>query len=195
MNAGPRHRFTVEGKIVSNCYGKTDRTLAADLGIDEQRASQIRRAILGSFVRFGEWTRASISFAKANGGCWTMWEGQRGRWRPLWDIGDDSEEGSFNASRARNGAINTPIQGTASEFCITSLARLVQQIEAGQLDAQVVLPIHDSIMVLCRQEVWKEVAGVMRATMTDFPWATDFVPLEVDVEVGEKWGGLEKVKL
>lgn len=175
-------------------YGKTDETLASDLGISVHAASQIRAAIFGKFVRYGVWCKEAIAYARQYGGSWTEWEGQKGRWRPLWRIADDSKENAHAASTARNGAINTPIQGTASEFCISSIVRLVDLVDAGQLDAEVVLPIHDSIMLVCPEATWKQTAKKARAVMTDFPWCTDFVPLEADVEMGRSWGSLKKVK-
>jgi uracil-DNA glycosylase family 4 len=189
------HRTGAKAFNFGIAYGKTDRSLAAELGIDEERASQIRKAIFGKFVRYGEWCREAIGYAREKGGCWTMWEGERARWRPLWNIGDETDEGALAASRAKNGAINTPIQGTASEFCIASISKLVDMIDRREIDAEVVLPVHDSIMVLCKESSWKEVALAAREAMTNYPWCNEKVPLEVDVEVGAKWGSLEKVDL
>ncbi len=189
------HRTGAKAFNFGIAYGKTDRSLAAELGIDEERAAQIRKAIFGKFVNYGHWCREAIAYAREYGGCWTMWEGERARWRPLWNIGDETEEGAFAASRAKNGAINTPIQGTASEFCIASISRLVDLAEAGKLDAEVVLPIHDSIMLLCPEKTWKDSALAAREAMVSYPWCTGHVPLEVDVELGTRWGALEKVEL
>lgn len=189
------HRTGAKAFNFGIAYGKTDRSLAAELGIDEARASAIRAAIFGKFVKYGQWTREAVAFARAAGGCWTIWEGRKARWRPLWRIGDDSDEGRHAASNARNGAINSPIQGTSSDFCVASIARVVSRIEAGDIDAELVLPIHDSIMLVAPKKTWKEAALAARHEMLNFPWATDFVPLEVDVEMGASWGSLEKAKL
>lgn len=189
------HRTGAKAYNFGIAYGKTDRSLAAELGIDEHRAAAIRAAIFGEFKAYGRWTREAVSFARAAGGCWTIWEGQKARWRPLWRIGDDSDEGRYAASNAKNGAINSPIQGTSSDFCVASIARVVSRIEAGAIDAELVLPIHDSIMLVAPKKTWKDAALAARHEMLNFPWATDFVPLEVDVEMGASWGSLEKVKL
>lgn len=189
------HRTGAKAFNFGIAYGKTDRSLAAELSIDEERAAQIRRAIFGKFVKYGQWCREVIAYAREKGGCWTHWEGERARWRPLVNIGDDSEEGAFAASRAKNGAINTPIQGTASEFCIASIAKLVDLVDAGQLDAEVVLPVHDSIMLLCPEKTWRDSALAARDAMVSYPWCTEHVPLEVDIEMGTRWGSLEKIEL
>lgn len=189
------HRTGAKAFNFGIAYGKTDRSLAAELGIDASRAAQIRKAIFGAFVDYGEWCKEAISHARQHGGCWTIWEGERARWRSLWRIADDTEEGAFAASKAKNGALNTPIQGTASDFCVASIARLVDMVDRRELDAEVVLPIHDSIMLVCPEKTWKDSALAARDAMTSYPWCTEHVPLEVDVEVGAKWGSLEKVEV
>ena len=173
-------------------YGKTDRTLAAQLGIPLEAAKAIRKAIFGAFIKLGVWHRRVTQEAKEEGGCWTMWEGERARWRPLLDLGNDSEDRRGYYITALNGAVNSPVQGTASDFCIASLARCVETIERGELDAELILPIHDSLMFLVPRRKVDEVALQVRSIMTDFPWCK--TPLEVDVEVGERWGSLEKFK-
>lgn len=188
------HRTGAKAFNFGIAYGKTDRSLAAELGIDEDRAATVRAAIFGKFIKYGRWTVGAVASARSTGGCWTIWEGQRARWRPLWRIGDDSEEGRHAASNAKNGSINSPIQGTASEFCVCSIARVVTRIDAGEIDAELVLPVHDSLMLVAPKDTWQEAARAARHEMMNYPWATDFVPLEVDVKVGERWGSMEKVK-
>lgn len=189
------HRTGAKAFNFGIAYGKTDSSLAEELGITVERAAQIRAAIFGKFVKYGQWCREAIGYARLHGGSWTVWEGEPARWRPLWRIGDDTDEGKQAASRAKNGAINTPIQGTASDFCIASITKLVDLHDRGELDAEVVLPIHDSIMLLCPEKTWKDSALAAKSAMESYPWCTDFVPLVVDVEMGKKWGSLEKVKL
>lgn len=189
------HRTGAKTVNFALAYGKTDRTLAEELGIPVEQATKIRLAIFGKFQRFAAWSRDSIGFARSEGGCWTVWEHELARWRPLWRIADESEEGRHSANTAKNGAINTPIQGTASDFLTASVTKLVQMEDSGELMAEVILPVHDSVMLLAPEATWQHSARLARDTMQAFPWATDFVPLEVDVEVGTKWGSLEHADL
>lgn len=192
---GKPHRTGAKAVNFALAYGKTDRTLGLELGIPTEQATKIRLAIFGKFQNFATWTKDAIGYARANGGCWTTWEGERARWRALWRIADETEEGSGAANKAKNGAINTPIQGTASDFLTASIAKLVAQEESGELGAEVILPVHDSVMLLAPEATWERSARLARDTMQSFPWATGFVPLSVDVEVGTKWGSLEGVEL
>lgn len=189
------HRTGAKAYNFGLAYGKTDRTMAAELGISEEQAAQIRAAIFGKFVAYARWMREATAYAMQHGGCWTYWEDERGRWRPLWRIADDREEARGQKITAKNGAVNSPIQGTASELCVASITRVVGLIEAGQVDAQLVLPVHDSLMLVAPEKSWRDAALAAREAMMSYPWVTRVVPLEVDVEVGTKWGSLEKVKL
>ena len=174
-------------------YGKTDNSLAAQLGITKQAASAIRKAIFGAFAKLGVWHRRVTQEAKELGGCWTYWEGEKARWRPLLDLGDDSEGRRGFYINALNGAVNSPVQGTASDFCVASLARCVEAIVRKEMDAELILPIHDSLMFLVPERKVAEVSQQVHSIMTGFSWCK--TPLEVDVEVGERWGSLERLKL
>lgn len=189
------HRTAAKSVNFALAYGKSVATLSHELGVTIEQGERIVNSILGRFTAFKKWSHEAISYAKQHGGCWTYWEGERARWRSLWRIADDSEDGAKAASRARNGAINTPIQGTASDFCVASIVRLVNMVDRGELDAEVVLPIHDSIMLVCPEKTWKDSALAAKNAMESYPWATDHVPLVVDVEVGTKWGSLEEAEL
>jgi DNA polymerase-1 len=194
-NVTKLHRTGAKEYNFGLAYGKTDGTMANALGITLTQAAAIRQAIFGKFVRYGKWMKAVTAEALATGGCWTYWEGERARWRPLWRIADDREEARGQQITAKNGAVNSPIQGTASELCVASITKVVNLIDAGQMDAQLVLPVHDSLMLVAPEKSWRDVALAAREQMMSYPWVTSRVPLEVDVEVGTKWGSLEKQKL
>jgi len=192
---GDIHRQAAKPINFALAYGKSVKTLARELNIPVEQAQKIVDAILGAFKKFAKWSRDAVGFAREHGGCWTWWADQRARWRPLWRIASEGEEDGWAASNARNGAINTPVQGTASDFCVASLGRCVQAIERGDINAKLILPIHDSLMFCAPEATWKDQALAAQAVMTDYPWCTNVVPLKVDCKVGMRWGSLQKVKL
>ena len=105
-----------------------------------------------------------------------------------------SEAGSRGRSTAENSSYNTPVQGTASEFCIASLVRCVNLIENDGLPAELVLPVHDSLLFVVPEKKVLSVAAEVQGAMTDYNWLCG-VPLEVDLEVGKSWGSLSKIKV
>jgi uracil-DNA glycosylase family 4 len=170
-------------------YGKTARTLAAEWGVSIDKAQQVMDAILGRFKKLAKWCNDRRRESRETGVSWTWWDGEKARRRPLYRIADPDD---YVRSTAENGAVNTPIQGTASEFCIASLADSVEWIEADGLDdlVRLTLPVHDSLLFEVRNDLVHEVAHQARRIMTGHN--SDGVPLEVDCEVGPAWGSLVK---
>ena len=86
-------------------------------------------------------------------------------------------------------AVNTPVQSTASDICLSALVKIAQRIETEQLRAVVLFPVHDSICIECAPEHLSALEKVCRDVME-----VDFmgVPLKVDFEVGDDWASTEK---
>lgn len=118
-----------------------------------------------------------------------------GRVRHLPDI--DSTDRAVRAEAERQ-AINSVVQGLASDICLFALVRLDQSLEPRV--ARVVGSIHDSILVQVREDLVIEYAGRIKATMEDMvPLRKTFgceinVPIKVDVSVGDSWGSGEDVE-
>ena len=176
-------------------YGMSDESIAANAGISVNEAKAIRQAIFGQFKRLAAWVREQLSFSRRTGEVWTIWEGQKARRRSLFRIGN-RDQGDANAKAAKGNAErsswNSAVQGTASEFCIASLVRSVQLIEESGLPAQLVLPVHDSLLFVVPDRHVRTVAQEIRGAMTDYSWLGN-VPLKVDIEVGPSWGSLAKM--
>jgi DNA polymerase-1 len=171
-------------------YRMAVRTLAARLGVSEAEAEKVWNAVLGKFRRFAQWSDKVVREAKFSGYCRTWWDGQPARWRSLWRLADEDGEAR---SRAEHGAVNSPVQGTAADFCNASIPAVVQWIEDDCVPAELVLAIHDALLLNVREDCVDEVAYHVSRIMTQWPSAG--VPIEVDVEVGPSWGGLEKYEL
>ena len=197
VNAGPRHRFTVLGSecasyVILNCnfgliYGKSDASLAEDIGCEEEEAAAIRKTILGKFNVLAGWMEEQRSFCRRNGGVWTMWEGQPARWRPLPDIGSSHDSRRSEAERA---SVNTPIQGTASDYCLSSLSLIESALRSRKAPARPIFSVYDSIIFEVRRSFVPELVGLSRYTMEN-TWDTGAVPLVADFEVSDgdaRWG-------
>ncbi len=112
--------------------------------------------------------------------------------RPLYRIASSDD---YVASQARNGARNSPVQGTASEYCVASIASSVDWIEADGLedDVKLILAVHDSLLFEVSHDMVDEVSGAVNEIMTGFNSLN--VPLVVDWKVGEAWGSMQSAKL
>jgi DNA polymerase I-like protein with 3'-5' exonuclease and polymerase domains len=86
---------------------------------------------------------------------------------------------------------NTPIQGTASEYCFASVIALVDWLQEDAFPGELVVTIHDSVMLHLPEECVEEAAWHVRRIMTGWPTKSG-VPLEVDFKVGSSWGRMKK---
>lgn len=101
----------------------------------------------------------------------------------------------------QNEYINTPIQGTASDFTMLSLLSIYDYLEenwAGK--ARIVSTVHDSIILEVEDnpEYLKEIGKVCVDIMAKTPlnYVPDCpVPFVADAEIGHKWGEMYKLDM
>jgi DNA polymerase-1 len=176
-------------------YGKTDYGLAQQLLITEDESKTIRKAVLGRYKQADKYMRETIAFAQEHGGVWTLWDGQKARWRPLPDIGLLGDDKGLHGRRfnATNASINTPIQGLAADFVTASLWPIVDMIVKFFPTARVVCTVHDSIMVECDEADAVFIAHEMKNVMQSHP--SMGVPLEAEFKMGPSWGEMDTLHL
>ena len=103
-------------------------------------------------------------------------------------------EGEDDLERQRK-ALNSPVQGTASDLALLSLEGIQGYIGATGLegDIQLIGFIHDDVLLHVREEHIDEILSIVRDRM-EHPDLTDLpidltVPLKVDIAVGDTWAG------
>lgn len=175
-------------------YGKTAEALARDISeetgrtFDVSDALKVYDSIFKAFPQLKRYVATCKENTRRTGYAQTWWQGMPLYTRYLWDIAG-SDRGL--AGSAERSAFNTPVQGTATTFCLMSVHRIVETFRALELSAHVVLTVHDSILVECdrgaAQEVYEIVHNVMRS------WDSRAVPLKVDCGIGFSWGDMHEV--
>ena len=101
----------------------------------------------------------------------------------------------------QNEYINTPIQGTASDFTMLSLLNIYDYLEANwKGKARLVSTVHDSIIleVEDKPEYLKEIGNACVNIMAKTPleYVPDCpVPFVADAEIGYKWGEMYKLDM
>jgi DNA polymerase-1 len=101
-----------------------------------------------------------------------------------------SDEGVV--AEAQRQAINSPVQGLASDLTVLSMVLLHQKMDAGR--GRILGNLHDAIIFEVRDEYIDEATGLIRETMENLPLQRYFgfnpkVPIRVDVQVVDHWGG------
>ena len=106
-----------------------------------------------------------------------------GRRRPTPDI----NTGNFILRKAaERAAINMPIQGTAADLMKLSMISVHNKL--SQYDAKILIQVHDSILVECKDSQVEEVKTQIKKIMENvYPIAVNLV---ADIGVSKNWGNL-----
>lgn len=172
-------------------YGMQDGGIAERAGCSMAEAKQIRQAVLGKFRKFAAWIQQCLAHTRKHGNAWTYWLGQPAHCRQLYLVKDSNDGKRINAE---NSAYNTPVQGTASFYCLASVTTLVNWLLKTRIDAKLVATVHDSIVLEVRDDLVLDVARKMHQVMTSWPTKTG-VPLDIDIKAGQFWGSMTEYLL
>ena len=110
-----------------------------------------------------------------------------GRIRPLAGINDRNANIRKAAERE---AINMPIQGTASDIVKIAMLHADEAFRREKLDAQMLMQVHDELLVECPAEVAEKVAKTLKREMEN---AVELdVPLIAETGIGDNWMDAKK---
>jgi len=164
-------------------YGLTPYGLSKDLNIPFKEAKKYIDAYFAQYPGVSEWMKKIIDFAKAHGYVQTHW----GRRRYIPNIYEKNQTLYDEACRI---AINTVAQGTASEIIKQGMIKLESQLKDEKIDAQMLLQIHDELLISAAWEQEKRARDVTRAVLERIvDWD---VPLVVTTRVGNDWKEVSK---
>jgi len=177
-------------------YGKHYKSLARDLGIEENEALEAVEKWMGQFPWAAEW----LDEVDEQIGKTCISKSPFGRWRRLPEA---AASDISVANRAKRQARNTPIQSAASDFCIYAACKLRQALREHpdprlREGAKLINTVHDSLgaEVPADPDVLLEYMRLSSSIFTDphliekdFGIVTT-VPLEVDYDVGLNWGNV-----
>jgi DNA polymerase-1 len=139
-------------------------------------------ALIDTYFRLYPGVRAYMDKAVADARGKGYAETILGRRRTLHDIA--SRNATARAAAERD-AINTPIQGSAADLIKTAMVNVERALRAANLNARMVLQIHDELVFDTPRGEVDAVTAIVREEMTR---AIDFgVPLEVGIGVGDNW--------
>lgn len=192
----PKHRVTKEQRSKAKAvnfgflYGMSARgftnyafdSYGVVFGTEE--AERYRQLFFQKYSGLLPWHKEMEILCEAMGGV----ENRFGRFRSLPKIYSSSR---YDRGEAIRRAINTPVQGTASDLLLLSAIEIDNKLRS-ELNLQIVGTVHDSILIECPEDVekyaTKEVKKIMSAPEALDVFDVSFkIPLEVDVAVGS-WG-------
>jgi DNA polymerase-1 len=174
------HAQRSTAKMVSYglAYGMEAYGLSQRLGVPVDEAQAILEAFFTAFPSVREYMERAVSEARTAGFTVTAF----GRRRPLPDLISTNYQVRQAAERQ---AMNAGIQGLAADLFKVALIRLDAGLEQGRLASDLVLQVHDEVLVDVVPDEADEVAALTEQALTG---AADLsVPLKVAMAWGSSW--------
>jgi DNA polymerase I-like protein with 3'-5' exonuclease and polymerase domains len=204
MTGKPKERVTKEerkrakavnfGFLYGMGVGKFIKTAWANYGVrvTEDESAAFRKAFFDEFPELLRWhARQRHMVAK-----YARVESPFGRVRHLPDI--NSPDPGVRAEAERQ-AINSPVQGFASDLALLSLVDIDREFRSRGLLARPIGTVHDAVNFEIPNEELSVALPIIKDTMEDtarlqerFGINLD-IPIIADLKVGERWGGAREL--
>ena len=170
-----RHAKAVNFGIV---YGISEFSLAEDIGVSRYEARAYIDNYLTNYQGVRKYMKQVVENARNIGYTKTLY----GRRRYIPEL----KSSNFNVrSGAERIALNTPIQGTAADLIKLAMIRVEQALQAHFPEAQLLLQVHDELIVECPEEIAVQVAGLISEEMQNVAQLS--VPLTAEAKFGKSW--------
>ncbi len=165
-------------------YGLSSWGLARDLNMPVEEAQNFIDAYFARYPGVKEYIDSQIKRARRDGFVTTI----LGRRRYLPQINDRNQ---MIRSMAERQAVNTPIQGSASDLIKLAMIHIDQGIRASSFKAQMILQIHDELVFDLPVDELNEFSGLAKDSMENVLKLS--VPVRVSMKTGKNWLEMEPV--
>ena len=174
----PAQRSTAKMVSYGLAYGMEAYGLSQRLGVPVEEAQGILQAFFGAFPSVRDYMEGAVADARTAGYTVTAF----GRRRPLPDLISTNYQVRQAAERQ---AMNAGIQGLAADLFKVALIRLDAGLEQGGFRSDLVLQVHDEVLVDVVPDEAEAVAALTEDALTG---AADLdVPLKVAMAWGASW--------
>jgi len=159
-------------------YGIGAFSLSKDIGVTRKEADSYIKGYLHHFSGVDQYMKDVVEQAKADGYVKTLYE--RRRYLP-------ELTSSNHAMRAfgERVARNMPIQGTAADIIKIAMVKVYNRLALEGLDAQLIMQIHDELIVEAAESVAEQVCAIVKEEMENACALS--VKLAVDAHIGKTW--------
>ena len=159
-------------------YGISEFSLAEDIGVSRYEARAYIDNYLANYRGVRTYMKKVVEDARSIGYTETLY----GRRRYIPEL----KSSNFNIrSGAERIALNTPIQGTAADLIKLAMIRVEEALNTHFPDAQLLLQVHDELIVECPEHLAAEVAALVSQQMQAV--AQLQVPLTAEAKIGKSW--------
>ncbi|MES2123455.1 MAG: DNA polymerase I [Gemmatimonadota bacterium] len=159
-------------------YGQGPFALSKQLGITQEEAKQFIAEYFTRFAGVRAYLDRQVEIAREQGYVATLF----GRRRYIPEINDRN----FNVrSFGERLSQNTPLQGSAADLIKLAMIRIHHALPAAGLRSQLLLQVHDELVVEAPRDQAEATAQLVREHMEGA--ASLSVPLVVGIGIGENW--------
>jgi DNA polymerase I len=159
-------------------YGISSFGLSQDLSITRKEAKEYIEKYFETYPSIKGFLDKTVADAKQEGFVTTLF----GRIRPIPELASSN---FMQRSFGERIAMNSPIQGTAADIMKIAMIRVDNRLRNEKLRSQLVLQVHDELLVETHAEEVAQVQIILREEMQNAAQLS--VPLEVDINVGANW--------
>lgn len=171
-------------------YGVTPKGLCENLAevsvnVSQKRSGEMIDIFYQTYPKVAEWQEEVWNQVKAQG----YYETFFGRTRKF---SPSQAKNKAQLAKIRREAINTPIQGTASDLVRTATGTLWKKMRRKKMRSKMIAHVHDEIMFDVPEKELEYLIKTAPPIMESFDFDWINVPIKVDIKLGTAWGKLEE---
>ncbi len=175
----PEQRYAAKAINFGVLYGMNTHGLAVATGFSYEQAKDFIDRYFELRKGVADYIASIKKMAHDKGYTETIF----GRRRPCPDVRSSN---FIVRSAAERAAVNMPLQGTAADMMKLAMVRIHKKLPLG---ANLILQIHDEVIVECKSDLTQKVAKIMEREMIGVHKFE--VPIEVGIKTGQSWGDLD----
>ena len=177
-NVTPLQRRYAKAVNFGIVYGISEYSLSEDIGVSFYEAKEYIENYLTNYAGVRKYMKDVVANARECGYTQTLF----GRRRYIPEL----KSSNFNIrSGAERIALNTPIQGTAADLIKLAMIRVEHALNTHYPQAELLLQVHDELIVECPVEIAPQVAQLISREMEGI--AALSVPLMAEAKYGKSW--------
>jgi DNA polymerase-1 len=166
-------------------YGLSAYGLSRDLGISPDEAQRFIDAYFLRYPRVKEYIQEQVKKAEKEGFVTTILVRRR-------YIPDINNKNQSIRSFAQRQAVNTPIQGSASDLIKLAMVHIHARIKERGLKSRMIMQIHDELVFNVLTKEKTEFIALVKDGMENVLKLD--VPVKIDMKMGNNWLEMEDIK-
>ncbi|MGN0642668.1 MAG: DNA polymerase I [Huintestinicola sp.] len=159
-------------------YGIGAFSLSKDIDVSVAQADRYIKSYLANYPNVKKFMEQTVADASEKGYAETMF----GRRRYIPELSASNKNIQAFGKRA---AMNAPVQGAAADIIKIAMVRVFRRLKEEKLDAQLILQVHDELIIEASEKDAERAAEVLGEEMRNA--VSLDIPLIADVCTGDSW--------